>query len=64
MVSKANDDLPDPESPVITVNAFLGISKDIFLKLCSLAPWTDILLTDKITCFTFCFKMCYEYITV
>ena len=36
---KLNDDLPDPESPVMTTNLSLGISKDIFFKLCSFAPF-------------------------
>ena len=40
MVSKASDDLPDPDKPVITTNLFFGISSEIFFKLCSFAPFT------------------------
>ena len=40
-MSNAKDDFPDPESPVITTNLSLGISKFIFFKLCSLAPFTS-----------------------
>src|SRR3989338_7641756 len=40
MVSKAKDDLPEPESPVITVNEPLGISTSIFRRLCSRAQRT------------------------
>lgn len=39
-MSKAKLDLPDPESPVITVIFSLGIVTFIFFKLCSLAPNT------------------------
>ena len=42
MVSNANVDFPDPESPVKTVNLFLGIKTSIFLRLLSLAPLTII----------------------
>src|ERR1700761_773105 len=38
MVSNASDDLPDPESPVITVSVSRGISTSTFLRLCSRAP--------------------------
>src|SRR4026207_1948400 len=40
MVSKASEDLPDPDSPVITVNRSRGISTLIFLRLCWRAPLT------------------------
>jgi hypothetical protein len=33
MVSKANDDLPEPESPVITTNFSRGIDTSMFLRL-------------------------------
>ena len=33
IVSKANDDFPLPETPVITTSLFRGISKSIFFKL-------------------------------
>ena len=42
-VSKANDDFPDPESPVITIILFLGISRLTFLRLCVRAPFIKIL---------------------
>ena len=31
-------DFPEPDKPVITTNLFLGISKETFLRLCTLAP--------------------------
>src|SRR5579885_1222366 len=42
MVSKASELLPDPDSPVMTVNVFRGISTSIFFKLCCRAPCTVI----------------------
>src|SRR6267142_2204332 len=38
IVSKASDDLPEPESPVITTSWSRGISRSTFLRLCSRAP--------------------------
>src|SRR5205085_453156 len=38
MVSKAREDLPEPESPVNTTSWSRGISTSIFLRLCSRAP--------------------------
>src|SRR3989442_6882158 len=38
MVSKASEDLPEPESPVITTSWSRGISRSMFLRLCSRAP--------------------------
>src|SRR6185437_9299242 len=38
MVSKAREDLPEPESPVNTTSLSRGISTSIFLRLCSRAP--------------------------
>lgn len=38
-MSKASDDLPEPDNPVITVNESRGISTSIFLRLCSRAPF-------------------------
>jgi len=38
MVSNANDDLPEPERPVITVKVCFGMSIETFLRLCSPAP--------------------------
>ena len=37
MVSKANEDFPDPDNPVITINLFLGNSISISFKLCARA---------------------------
>src|SRR5215467_10594360 len=42
MVSKARDDLPEPETPVTTVSALWGISKSMFLRLWTRAPRTTI----------------------
>src|SRR5665213_1848441 len=39
-MSKASVDLPEPETPVITVNLPRGISASMFFKLCSRAWWT------------------------
>src|SRR5690606_38757858 len=38
MVSKASEDLPDPESPVITISLSRGSSRSMFLRLCVRAP--------------------------
>src|ERR1035438_3757719 len=46
MVSKASDDLPDPETPVTTVSWLWGISKSIFLRLWTRAPRTTMLSFD------------------
>src|SRR5919106_3427648 len=40
MVSKASEDLPDPDNPVITVNRSRGMSTLMFLRLCWRAPLT------------------------
>src|SRR5688500_3054402 len=40
MVSKASEDLPDPDSPVITVSVSRGMSTSTPLRLCSRAPRT------------------------
>ena len=42
IVSKAKDDLPDPDKPVITTNFSFGISKETFFRLCSFAPFITI----------------------
>src|ERR1017187_6950133 len=42
MVSKARDDLPEPESPGKTTNWSRGISTERFLRLCTRAPCTRI----------------------
>src|SRR5579864_6666197 len=38
MVSKARDDLPEPESPVKTTSLSRGIDSVTFFRLCSRAP--------------------------
>src|SRR5437899_11206230 len=38
MVSKASDDLPDPDRPVKTISFSRGSSRVTFLRLCSRAP--------------------------
>src|SRR5579862_3291427 len=40
MVSKARLDLPEPESPVTTIRRSRGSSSDTFLRLCTRAPCT------------------------
>src|SRR5512145_762099 len=42
MVLNTRDDLPDPETPVNTVNRRLGISTLTSFRLFSRAPWTRI----------------------
>src|SRR5688572_4270181 len=42
MVSKASEDLPDPDSPVITTRRSRGMSTSIFLRLWTRAPRTAI----------------------
>src|SRR5213594_506178 len=42
MVSKASEDLPEPESPVRTTSWSRGSSTSMFLRLCSRAPRTMI----------------------
>src|SRR4051812_17262889 len=40
MVSKARDDLPEPDSPVKTMSLSRGSSMPTFFRLCSRAPRT------------------------
>src|SRR6478735_10908902 len=40
MVSKAREDLPEPESPVMQISLFRGRRTVTSLRLCSRAPWT------------------------
>src|SRR5947199_3602570 len=40
MVSKASDDLPEPDRPVITTSLCRGMSTSMFLRLCTRAPRT------------------------
>src|SRR5260370_19465094 len=48
MVSKASDDLPEPESPVKTTSRSRGISTSMFLRLCSRAPRIAITRVSRI----------------
>src|SRR5689334_15066423 len=43
MVSKASEDLPEPETPVTTVKVLCGTSKSMFLRLWTRAPRTTML---------------------
>src|SRR6185437_16016321 len=38
MVSKASEDLPEPDRPVITISRSRGRSRSMFLRLCVRAP--------------------------
>src|SRR5579875_1563426 len=42
MVSKASEDLPDPDTPVITTRRSRGMTTSKFLRLCWRAPRTQI----------------------
>src|SRR5690348_10693890 len=44
MVSKASEDLPDPDRPVITTRLSRGMSTSMFFRLCSRAPRTESVL--------------------
>src|SRR5207253_9733005 len=48
MVSKASDDLPDPDTPVTTVKVLWGISKSMFFRLWTRAPRTTMDSVDKL----------------
>src|SRR5262252_10091191 len=43
MVSKASDDFPEPDRPVITTSRSLGRIRSMFLRLCWRAPRISIL---------------------
>src|SRR5262245_46623255 len=44
MVSNARLDLPEPDSPVITTSLSRGISREMFFRLCTRAPFTAIVV--------------------
>src|SRR6267143_1814330 len=46
MVSKASEDLPDPETPVTTVRVLWGTSKSTSFRLWTRAPRTTMLSVD------------------
>ena len=43
MVSKAREDLPEPDSPVITTNLSRGMITEMFLRLFARAPFMTML---------------------
>src|ERR1700730_3444283 len=47
IVSKASEDLPEPESPVNTTSLSRGIVRSMFLRLCSRAPRIFITRSSK-----------------
>src|ERR1700729_760846 len=49
MVSKASEDLPDPDRPVNTINRSRGRSRSMFLKLWVRAPRMRIFCMQPIT---------------
>src|SRR3984893_3509683 len=56
MVSKASDDLPEPDSPVKTTSSSRGISRSTFLRLCSRAPRIVIARMLLALCWRFAFR--------
>src|SRR5580704_15052687 len=48
MVSNARLDLPEPESPVTTIRLSRGISSEMFLRLCTRAPCTAIVVRGAV----------------
>src|SRR5207237_862002 len=53
MVSKASDDLPEPDSPVNTTSLSRGISTSMFFRLCSRAPRIVIARVAEPACWRF-----------
>src|SRR6476661_739045 len=53
MVSKASDDLPEPDRPVKTTSLSRGISRSTFLRLCSRAPRIVIARMPEPVCWRF-----------
>src|ERR1700721_506746 len=49
MVSNASDDLPEPDTPVTTVNVLCGTSKSTFLRLWTRAPRTTMLCVEMLS---------------
>src|SRR5215216_341596 len=49
MVSKASEDLPEPETPVTTVSRPTGMEKEIFLRLLTRAPRTSMASSIMVT---------------
>src|ERR1700753_1915929 len=53
MVSKASEDFPEPDRPVNTTSRSRGISRSIFLRLCSRAPRIVIARIAEPVCWRF-----------
>src|SRR5215813_7700572 len=54
MVSNARLDLPEPDNPVTTIKLSRGISSEMFLRLCTRAPCTAIVVrAAALRCFPF-----------
>ena len=52
-MSKASDDLPEPDGPVTTTSLFFGIFTLTFFKLCCLAPVIFISCSNCVSAFQF-----------
>src|SRR6267143_5501230 len=50
MVSKASDDLPEPDRPVRTISLLRGSTRSMCLRLCSAAPLMTMESTDIRDC--------------
>src|SRR5262245_10272014 len=48
MVSNARLDLPEPERPVTTMSLSRGISSEMFLRLCTRAPRTAMVVRTEV----------------
>src|SRR5215475_12383216 len=57
MVSKASEDLPEPERPVNTTSLSRGISTSMFFRLCSRAPRMVIARRELADCWRRAFKI-------
>src|SRR5579884_2334835 len=60
MVSNARLDLPEPESPVITVRLSRAMSTLMPLRLCSRAPRTDIWVSIGSASFRLCSRLAWR----
>src|ERR1700743_3703051 len=57
MVSKASEDLPEPDRPVNTTSLSRGISTSMFFRLCSRAPRMVIARRELAGCWRRAFKI-------
>ena len=46
-MSKAKEDFPEPDKPVITTNLSLGIDTSMFFRLCCLAPFISMVFFES-----------------